>query len=69
MNHSLAHVYIPSITSFNHAWIDIEAENKYGKDIYTVELPPFEGNGVKDVMQSNRCAGSPEDYTGMEVFT
>lgn len=64
----LAHVYIPSITSFNHAWIDIEAENKYGKDIYTVELPPFEGNGVKDVMQSNRCAGSPEDYTGMEVF-
>lgn len=36
-----AHVKSANLTAPYYAWIDICAENKYGKDIYTLELPPF----------------------------
>lgn len=36
-----AHVKSTNITAPYYAWIDICAENKYGKDVYTLELPPF----------------------------
>ncbi len=29
------------ITAPYYAWIHISAENKYGKDVYTLELPPY----------------------------
>ena len=37
-----AHVKASYITAPYYAWIDITAENKYGKDTYTIELPPFD---------------------------
>lgn len=37
----LAHFSCRSITSPYYAWIDIVAENKYGRDLYTIELPPY----------------------------
>ncbi len=65
----LAHVYIPSITSFNYAWIDIEAENKYGKDIYTVELPPFEGENNRNlIMSGGQAYRQSQNYTDIDVF-
>lgn len=65
----LAHVYIQSITSFNYAWIDIEAENKYGKDIYTVELPPFEGENNRNLIMSGEQAyPQSQNYTDIDVF-
>lgn len=64
----LAHVYIPSITSFYSAWIDIEAENKYGKDTYTVELPPFEGNEGDITMSERHISCNPLYYTDVDVF-
>ena len=36
-----AHVKSANITAPYYAWIDISAENKYGKDVYTLELPPY----------------------------
>ena len=36
-----AHVKSENITAPYYAWIDISAENKYGKDVYTLELPPY----------------------------
>lgn len=64
----LAHVYIPSITSFHSAWIDIEAENKYGKDTYTVELPPFEGNDGDVTMSGRQISCDSPYYTDVDVF-
>ena len=37
----LAHFICKNITSPYYAWIDIIAENQYGSEIYTIELPPF----------------------------
>ena len=37
-----AHVKCSKITAPYYAWIDISVENKYGKDGYTIELPPYE---------------------------
>lgn len=36
-----AHVKSANITAPYYAWIHISAENKYGKDVYTLELPPY----------------------------
>lgn len=36
-----AHVKSSRITAPYYAWIDISVENKYGKDSYTIELPPY----------------------------
>ena len=39
----IAYGVAEKITSLYYAWIDFTAENKYGKDVYTIELLP---NGV-----------------------
>lgn len=37
----IANIVSENISSNYYAWIDIEASNEYGTDIYTIELPPF----------------------------
>ena len=62
----MAHVFIPNIISFNYAWIDIEAENKYGKELYTIELPPF-----VDYARTRTSLNQPEiqnKYAYIEVY-
>ena len=50
-----AHVKSENITAPYYAWIDISAENKYGKDVYTLELPPY-GNvaGINNLQLDDR---------------
>ena len=50
-----AHVKSANITAPYYAWIDISAENKYGKDVYTLELPPY-GNvaGINNLQLDDR---------------
>ena len=50
-----AHVKSEYITAPYYAWIDILAENKYGKDVYTLELPPY-GNvaGINNLQLDDR---------------
>lgn len=57
-----AHFVYGNITSSYYAWIVIKAENQYGSDVYTVELPPC-GDAVglpgigpaTDGMSGNGC--------------
>ncbi|MCM1518437.1 MAG: T9SS type A sorting domain-containing protein [Pseudoflavonifractor sp.] len=51
----LAHVITPYISAPAYAWIDITAENKYGKDTYTIELEPAE-----EFMSGNRIMNTTE---------
>lgn len=64
----LAHIDIPSITAFKYAWIDIKLENKYGEEIYTIELPPFKdnANAITPIGQGNQEHNNPTD---IEVWT
>lgn len=50
-----AHVKSEYITAPYYAWIHILAENKYGKDVYTLELPPY-GNvaGINNLQLDDR---------------
>ena len=50
-----AHVKSENITAPYYAWIHISAENKYGKDVYTLELPPY-GNvaGINNLQLDDR---------------
>lgn len=57
-----AHVLSKYITAPYYNWVDITAENKYGKDIYTIELPPYTESDVSDILLNE-----PE-YTHIDVF-
>ncbi len=64
----LAHVEVNYISSNFYAWIDIIAENKYGSDMYTIELPPYNASSS---MMSDRSAISQiteNDYTHILVY-
>lgn len=54
----LAHFSCKDITSPYYAWIDITVENKYGKDTYTIELPPYNNNCInrtkKDITRESQ---------------
>lgn len=43
---SLAHVTVTHISRLLYAWIDIIAENSYGKVTKTIEIPPFENDSI-----------------------
>ena len=43
----LAHFSFDNISSHYYAWIDIKAENEYGSDTYTIELPPIDSTETK----------------------
>lgn len=76
---SPAHVKIESINGSYNAWVDITAQNKYGKDTYTLELPPFPENGDNPTdignifcdMPSSAALDHMEIYnmTGVKVAT
>lgn len=52
----IAHIISTEISSFYDAWIDITAKNKYGSDVYTLELSPIRAKAEK----SNLCNSSLE---------
>jgi len=61
-----AHVVSKYIIAPFYNWVDITVENEYGKDIYTIELPPYTGSDTK-ALPLNK----PEvknRYTYIEVF-
>lgn len=68
----LAHVVTPYISAAAYAWIDITAENKYGKDTYTLELDPVDeflsDSGMGDTTET---AGNHinDGITRIEVYT
>lgn len=76
---SPAHVKIESINGSYNAWVDITAQNKYGKDSYTLELPPFPENGDNPTGIGNPLRDAPTtaaidrmdvyDITGAKVAT
>lgn len=43
----LAHIVSHAISSNYYAWIDIKASNKYGDDMYTIELEPYSGSSLR----------------------
>lgn len=65
----LAHFVCKNITSPYYAWIDIVVENDYGRDVHTIELPPYSNqrspsgisNSVHGKIQNN-------DYSEIRVF-
>lgn len=64
----LAHFSCKNITSPYYAWIDIIAENKYGKELYTIELPPYVEQPMKSDLKrldSKRIYG---DFSEIKVF-
>ena len=64
----LAHFSCKNITSPYYAWIDIIAENKYGKELYTIELPPYVEQSMKSDLKrldSKRIYG---DFSEIRVF-
>lgn len=61
-----AHVVSKYITAPFYNWVDITVENKYGKDTYTIELPPYTERNTKALP-----INQPEvknRYTYIEVF-
>ena len=64
-----AHVVSKYITAPFYNWVDIKAENEYGEDIYTIELPPYAGNGMSFIAngKSERKSGKT-GYSYIEVF-
>lgn len=76
---SPAHVRIESINGSYNAWVDITAQNKYGKDTYTLELPPFPENSDNPTGIGNPLSDTPPaasidrmevyDITGAKVAT
>lgn len=65
----LAHFVCSNITSPYYAWIDIKVENKYGSEVYTVELPPYYSENNKSKRKStaaNRL--SDKDYTRIKIW-
>lgn len=61
-----AHVVSKYIIAPFYNWVDITVENEYGKDIYTIELPPYTGSDTKALP-----VNKPEvknRYTYIKVF-
>ena len=53
------------ITSPYYAWIDIEAVNKYGRTVYTIELPPFDDQQTA----IDNSVGDDNVYSEIKVYT
>ena len=53
------------ITSPYYAWIDIEAVNKYGRTVYTIELPPFDDQQTA----IDNPMGDDNVYSEIKVYT
>ena len=60
----LAHFSCKHITSPYYAWIDIVAENKYGRDLYTIELPPY----VQADIDNRNVRMEPDGSREIRVF-
>lgn len=61
-----AHVVSKYITAPFYNWVDITVENAYGKDIYTIELPPYTESNTKALPLNKPEVKS--QYTYIEVF-
>lgn len=59
----LAHFSFNNISSNYYAWLDIKAENEYGSDTYTVELPPIDSTKTKLVIPERK-----ENFTFIKVY-
>lgn len=61
-----AHVVSKYIIAPFYNWIDITVENEYGKDIYTIELPPYTESNTKTLPINQPEVKSR--YAYIEVF-
>ena len=59
----LAHFSFDNISSHYYAWIDIKAENEYGSDTYTIELPPIDSTETKLINPEIK-----ENITSIKVY-
>lgn len=64
----LAHFICDHITSPYYAWIDIVAENKYGKDTYTIEMPPMDETVRRNSTAGVERTGESRQYTSILVY-
>ena len=65
----LAHFVCNNITAPYYAWIDIKAENQYGSDVYTVELPPYYTTRSLPNSISNKTRSlKNNNYTRIKVY-
>ena len=60
-----AHFACRNIASPFYAWIDIEAVNKYGRTVYTIELPPFDDQQTA----IDNSVGDDNVYSEIKVYT
>lgn len=61
-----AHVESKYLTAPFYNWVDIKVENKYGEEIYTIELPPYTDGDVREIPNNRVEFKSP--YTIIEVL-
>ena len=64
----LAHFICSNISSNYYAWIDIRAENKYGSDIYTIELPPLSNSAKRKLSNRIIPQKATENITSIKVY-
>lgn len=67
----LAHINVETINGSYYAWLDITAQNKYGKDVYTIELPPYPDDSnhlVSNRVRKTVISGVTVDTERIEVF-
>ncbi len=63
----LAHFVCSDIASPYYAWIDITVENQYGRDVYTIELPPFNNQENQSHNASDSINNAFEDNVFSEI--
>ena len=65
----LAHFVCGNVASPYYAWIDIKAENKYGSEVYTIELPPYNSmRRMQNLISSKVHILTDNDYSEIKVY-